>query len=179
MKRQFLPWFFFGGGVIAFSCPAVETHSLEARVDLRATVHYPVCKINGDKTLEVNFLEISPDKVDGTMYAQTKTVALDCPAGIDKLSPWVRIDGSQASFGTKNNVVAATVEGSESSLGIALFKGTQPQANALALNTWSELDITDVANSQFTFTAVPVKKEGIQLPAGMFSASATMRLEYR
>lgn len=179
MKRQHIRIGALLGMMVTFSGQAVNTHTMKAKIQLKATVRYPVCKINGDKVLEVNFHEIDPEKVDGTNYAETKTVTLDCPAGVDKLLPWIRIEGPQASFGTKNNVVSATVEGNESSLGIALFKGTEPRANTLALNTWNELGIGDVTGSQFTFTAVPVKKDGTELPAGMFTASATMRLEYR
>lgn len=148
----------------------------EIRVELRATIQAPVCKMNNDLLLQVVFPEINPAKIDGMSFPVTTTVKLDCPSGIDKLYPVINVQGTPATFeGAKDNVLQ--VDGIDN-LGIGLFKGHEPRANPLKLNEWVDLASSDV-DGGFTFTSVLVKKEGADLDAGEFSASATMRMEYR
>jgi type 1 fimbria pilin len=158
---------------------AVNTHKVEIKVPITGTGVASPCKINNNTALTVEFSEINPADINGEAFAQTKTVSLDCPSAAEAVGarPKIFIDGVPATFNGENNVLQTTEFPNE--LGIALYIGEEPRGYPLPLKKWNDLQARDVEGDTFTFTAVPVKKDGEELPAGVFSSSATMAIEYQ
>lgn len=160
--------------------------AVDVNIKITGTILIPPCKINGnDAEIQVSFGKMSLYNVDGQKNAQTKTVTVNCD--YYQGTPYVLIDGPVLQ-GAGDNVLKTT-GANPSALGIALYQGSDVNtAHPLRTGTGEQgkygykitrgLTGRNQASGTFTFTAVPVKYGSGALTAGMFSATATMKINY-
>ena len=123
----------------------------------------PPCKVNNDQQTNVEFGDVRIDKIDGESYAiQEIPVSITCtgtPEGQLQLS----LQGSAVS--TKDSVLQTSVPG----LGIRMKLNQQE----LPLNSW--VDVTP--DEDVSIVAIPITIAGNPLPAGEFTAAATLVIQ--
>ncbi|HAX5209942.1 TPA: fimbrial protein [Escherichia coli] len=158
--------------------------AVDVTINITGEIRVSTCRINSDTEIQVSFGEMSLYDVDGQKNAQTKTVTVDCDS--DQGTPYIRIDGTVLQ-GAGDNVLQTTGANS-STLGIALYQGEDVNTTYPLMTGAGEgqygykitrgLTIGTGASGTFTFTAVPMKYGSDALTAGMFSATATMSINY-
>lgn len=128
----------------------------------------PPCEINGGQPVEIDFGEVGINKIDGENYSQTFTLTYDCQgASTDKI---LRYLGNVTAFD------AAAVQSNMANFGIRLAHRTsEGEVSPLTVGS-SLLLAADVGSSSFIVT--PVKKAGVELLEGAFTAGATLQLNY-
>lgn len=124
----------------------------------------PPCVINGDRPIEVDFDEVVTTRVDGYNYMREVPYSVQC-TGATSNDMVMRIQGEGAGFGT--NVLGTN----QANLGIALLNNDKPQP----LNSAIKFTYPDTPKLK----AVPVKFPGSTLKAAVFSAGATMKVDYQ
>lgn len=135
-------------------------------VTVKVTVVRPPCSINSGNPITVDFgNEVMTTRVDGNAYRQKVNYTLNCTSPL-KNAMKLTISGSAASF---NSDLLGT---NQNGLGIQL-----QNSNAVPVPINSTVRF-NYPNIPILF-AVPVKKTGVTLGGGMFSASATMAVEYQ
>lgn len=141
----------------------------EGDITFRGTLlEYPPCEINGGQPIEIDFGEVGVNKIDGENYAQTFTLAYDCEGtSIDKV---LRYIGNVTAFD------AAAVQSTIPDFGIRLAHRSST-GNISAFEVGKTIPIASYVGSS-TFIATPVKKAGVELREGAFTAGATLQLEY-
>ncbi|HGM5966642.1 TPA: fimbrial protein [Serratia marcescens] len=135
-------------------------------ITVSVTVLAPLpCVFDGNKPIEVNFGdEVLTTRIDGSNYRMPVVYLLTC-SGQGKNAMKLQIAGSGASFNSQ--LLQTNVNG----LGIALLRnGTR-----IPLNSWQNFTYPSLP----TLEAVPVRQAGVELPAGEFNASATLRADYQ
>ncbi|WP_368925982.1 fimbrial protein [Serratia marcescens] len=136
-----------------------------ATVTVKVTVVAPPpCIINGNRVIEVNFGDVIAPRVDGSQYLQTVDYSLECE-GRTSNAMKLAIQGNPTSF--DNTALQTNV----ADLGIALRANGKP----LAINSW----VNFTYPSKPVLQAVPVKRAGVSLPGGNFSAGATLQVLYQ
>lgn len=160
--------------------------AIDVNIKITGTILIPPCKINGnDAEIQVSFGKMSLYDVDGQKNAQTKTVTVNCD--YYQNTPYIQVTGDVLS-GAGGNVLKTT-GANPSTLGIALYQGSDVDpAHPLRAGAGEQgkygYEITrgltgrNRASGTFTFTAVPVKYGSGALTAGVFSATATMKISY-
>lgn len=149
-------------------CCASSVQAAE-NMSFRGTLlEYPPCEINDGQPVEIDFGEVGINKIDGKNYSRTFTLTYDCQgASTDKI---LRYLGNVTAFDT------AAVQSNIANFGIRLAHrssdgGVSPLTVGSAL-----LLAADVRSS--TFVVTPVKKAGVELLEGAFTAGATLQLNY-
>lgn len=125
----------------------------------------PPCTINGGSNIEVDFQDVGVNKVDGVNYLKPVNYSITCLPGT---LPWemvLTVKGVATSF------EPSALQSSVSDLGIRLLQSGVP----LNLNTL--LMINPLAPP--VLEAVPVKRPGVSLGTGGFTASATLLAQYQ
>lgn len=150
------------GGLLLLphSLMAVNT----ATVTVKVTVVTPACTVNGNKAIEVDFKEVTTTRVDGINYRQPVPYTLSCP-GAASNTLRLQIQGNAADFDGQ------ALKTSAAGLGIRLKNGN---AN-LAVNGWVNFNYPNKP----VLYAVPVRKLNAVLPGGVFTATATMKVDYQ
>lgn len=158
----------------------------DIQINISGEIFTPPCKINGNDTaIHIPFGRIALQKVDGRNYAETRTVRITCDYYRGK--PYIRLEGAVLS-GVGDNVLRTSGANTDA-LGIALYQGgsvdsTYPlkigagEQGKYGFAIKKGLSVLNVANSEFTFTAVPLKYGRTDLKAGAFSAAMTMSINY-
>jgi type 1 fimbria pilin len=124
----------------------------------------PPCVINGDQEISVNFTdEVMTTKVDGINYRQPVIYTLSCTAASANTLK-MQIRGINSGF-------ANSLQTSNTDLGIALSSDTL----ALPVNSWLNFNLP----SQPALFATLVKRPGATLKAGVFTATATILVDYQ
>lgn len=126
----------------------------------------PPCVINGNQPIEVNFGDdVMTSRVDGTSYKKMPIAyQLNC-TGLFNNALRMQIEGIGAGF---NNKLLNTNKGN---LAIALLNN----GTALGVNSWFNFTYP----TKPTLEAVPAKNPTGALTGGAFSATATMKIDYR
>ncbi|MGQ6230874.1 fimbrial protein [Serratia sp. IR-2025] len=130
-------------------------------------VDMPPCNINDGQPLDIEFGEMGINKVDGTNYAQTFTIIYDCEGtSKDKV---LRYLGNVTAFDK------AAVQSNIADFGIQLRHSRNESVTPFEVG--QTIPIASYTSSS-TFIATPVKKAGVELREGAFTAGATLQLEY-
>lgn len=128
-------------------------------------VEPPPCTINSGSTIETDFKDVGINKVDGINYRQSVSYTITCSSGT---LPWemvLTVKGVATSF------ESSAVQTSVSDLGIRLLQDGTP----FDLNTSLIINPTTPP----VLEAVPIKRPGVQLTTGGFSALATLLAEFQ
>ncbi|HBR2043248.1 TPA: fimbrial protein [Klebsiella pneumoniae] len=160
--------------------------AVNMNIKIKADVFIPPCKINGgNEDIKVHFDKMSLYEVNGYKNAKTTTVTINCE--YYQGTPYIRMDGPLLSGSGDNNVLS-TQGTNPSTLGIALYQGSDVNASyPLKIGPGDQgkgykitrgLTGQNAREGEFTFTAVPYKNGTGTLNAGVFSATATMSIHY-
>lgn len=142
--------------------PSVAVAS--STVTMRATIIVPACTINGSRPVDVDFGDVSTDRVNGVNYAQPLNFTLNC-TGLTSPALKVQLTGTGAVFDSTSLRTSVT------DLGVAF---TDAAGNRMALNAdWLNFTYPSLP----VVKAVPVMRPGGTLPAGGFTAAATLVIE--
>ncbi|HEP1044392.1 TPA: fimbrial protein [Serratia marcescens] len=136
-------------------------------VTVKVTIRAPLpCVLNARLPIEVDFGdEVVTTRIDGSAYRQPVKYSLSC-SGQGKNAMRLQFRGSGAAF--DGAVLQTSVQG----LGIAFELAQQKR---LSLNSWVNFTYPDLLE----IYAVPVKRPGVELPTGEFTAAATLRVDYQ
>lgn len=136
-----------------------------ATVTVKVTVVAPPCEINNNNLIEVKFgNDVMTTRVGGDYKKMPIVYSVQCKGGASNAVRML-IDGDGAAF---DGQVLGT---GKTDFGIALLSN----GNRMPINTWLDFNYPDLPKLE----AVPVKRTGASLTGGPFSASATMKVEYR
>lgn len=127
----------------------------------------PTCIISDDKVLDIAFNTVGVKKVDGVNYKQTIPYTVECKGEPDTTPLNLTVTGTAESFDE------AAVTTNASGLGI------QIQADGVPLKLNTARATTLGALSSLVLTAVPVKDPATELTAQIFSATATLKVDYQ
>jgi len=146
---------------------AAGTVYASSNVTVKVTVLAPLpCVLNEKQPIEVDFgNEVMTTRIDGQKYREKVGYRLRCD-GQGKNAMRLQIKGTGAAFDT------AALQTGVNGLAIAF---EQPAGKRLPINSWVNFDYPNLPD----LYAVPVKKSGVDLPAGEFSATATLRVDYQ
>ncbi|WP_261467571.1 fimbrial protein [Serratia fonticola] len=152
-------------GLVALLSAAPLLASAVTTITVKVTVMpTPPCVINDDKVIEVDFGEVVAPQVDGVQYQRTVNYTLECEADAPNAMK-LQVQGSPTTFDP------SALRTNFANFGVALRVNGQP----LVLNDWVDFTYPQTPLLQ----AVPVKKAGVTLPGGNFSAGATLMLSYQ
>ncbi|WP_213793643.1 fimbrial protein [Klebsiella aerogenes] len=144
---------------------------LAATVTVQGIVVQPACTINSGTTIEVPFGdEVLTTRIDGKEYdKQLVDYTVECDGDMSAGGALqLSISGTNASFGS--GLLQTSVTG----LGVQFLNGS----SALALNTGlAKFDFN--SGSQPVIYAVLARDPSVTLPAGAFSATAMMSVDYQ
>lgn len=162
-------WFLRGCLVALFTSMAGASMTVmagrTATVTVKVTVvEVPPCTINGNRVIEVDFGDVIVPQIDGHRYLKPVNYSLECTGQLTNAMK-LAIQGNPASF--DNSALKTSVDG----FGIAMRVNGQP----LAINNW----LNFVYPNKPVLEAVPVKRAGVELPGGEFSAGATLMVQYQ
>ncbi|MEL5308184.1 fimbrial protein [Serratia nevei] len=136
-------------------------------VAVKVTVLAPLpCVLNEKQPIGIDFgNEVMTTRIDGQAYRQKVNYRLSC-SGQGKNAMRLQIKGASAAFD------ATALQTNVNGLAIAF---EQPVGKRLPVNGWANFDYPNLPD----LYAVPVKKTGVNLPTGEFSAAATLRVDYQ
>lgn len=136
-------------------------------VTVKVTVLAPLpCVLNEKQPIEIDFgNEVMTTRIDGTNYRQKVGYTLTC-SGQGKNAMRLQIKGVGAAFD------ATALQTNVNGLAIAF---EQPVGKRLPVNGWANFDYPNLPD----LYAVPVRKNGVELPTGEFTAAATLRVDYQ
>lgn len=149
----------------ALGAPMAVLAGRTATVTVKVTVvEVPPCTINGNRVIEVDFGDVIVPQIDGNRYLKPINYSLECTGQLTNVMK-LAIQGNPTTF--DNSALKTDVE----DFGIAMRVNGQP----LAINNW----INFVYPNKPVLQAVPVKRTGVDLPGGEFSAGATLMVQYQ
>lgn len=124
-----------------------------------------VCEINDGETVHVDFgSNLQSRQIDGVNFMKTIEYTLVCEDLVSS-DLEMQFDGTATSF--SDEYLATDREG----LGIKLYMNGE----SMPLNTWMPFTWPEVPVLQ----AAPVKSDDTALETGVFSASATLKIQYQ
>ncbi|WP_447879501.1 fimbrial protein [Serratia fonticola] len=150
---------------LSISFPSFGTNS-SAIINISGTVlSAPSCIINEHNIITVDFgRNISSLRINGSNYIRSIDYSLVCKNNYSN-SMKIMIEGTGASF--NNRALSTTL----TDLAISIIVNGQQQD----INSWTTFSYPIKPVLQ----AVLIKRSGVQLPAGDFSAGATLRVDYQ
>jgi len=153
--------FLSGTSWLLFAEPVTGASTMTVKV----AVFAPPCVLNDNKAIEVNFGdEVMTTRIDGSNYRTSLEYSFTC-SHPQKNSMRLLVGGT--SFGIDNNLLRTSVNG----LGIAFLK----DSSRIALNSWQNFTYPKLSRLE----AVLVKQTDVTLITGVFTASATLRVDYQ
>ncbi|MER5116735.1 fimbrial protein [Serratia marcescens] len=155
-------WQCFSSLALGIIVPGVWASN--SMLTVSVTVPAPVCIINGNQPVEVDFGQVLAHRVNGDNYRRQVNYSVSCPNDY-KNAMKIQLDGKAAEFDPE------VLDTSISGLGIRLFNGD----GKLPVSSW--LNFT-YPNAPILYAA-PVKQENATLVYGEFSAVAMMRVVYQ
>ncbi|MBK5436007.1 fimbrial protein [Pseudomonas sp. TH32] len=139
--------------------------SSSSTINVTVILTAPPCTVNNNSIVVVDFgSDVQTTLVDGSYKIMQVPYTLQCPAGAPRTMN-IRIDGTGAAF--DRNVLGTNI----SNFGIAILNG----GTRLPINSSKDFTYPNLPQ----LYAVPVKRTGATLSGGVFSAVATMRVEYQ
>lgn len=149
--------FFHTSGVLAASSSMVQIKVV--------VVSPPPCTINGDRVIDVNFgSDVVTNRVNGANYLQVVDYTLECSSSASNAMK-LQIQGTPTAFDS------GALQTNISNFGIALRANSLP----LKINDW----VNFTYPNKPLLEAVPVKRAGVTLAGGDFSAGATLMVAYQ
>lgn len=125
-------------------------------------VSAPLCQINEDKAINIEFEDVVIQRINGINFAKTVPFNINCSAGFSGELD-LMIKANAASF---NSDAIAT---NDNNLAIQLFINEKPQI----LNTFQPINWRE----SLELKAVPIKNTPSNPSAGAFTAVATLSVE--
>lgn len=159
--------------------PSVNAISIPIKIT--GKIYTPPCKIENNQNFKISFGNILLKKVNGINYATTATVKVSCSYFQGR--PYIHLSGGTGLLpGAPDNVLKTTGV-NHLTLGIALYQGKgvdkkTPLRVGYSYEIIKGFSALNTKSSNFTFTAVPYKKDSSKLEAGTFSASVMMNISY-
>ncbi|WP_145513885.1 MULTISPECIES: fimbrial protein [Yersinia] len=146
-------------------CFPAMAQTTVATVTVKVTLSAPPCVINYNNLIEVNFgNDVITNRIDGEYKKMPIVYSIQCTGGA---SGAVRM----AILGNDANFDYRVLRTNKTDLGIELLNNGQ----LLPINSWLNFSYPTLPKLE----AVPVKRFGASLTGGLFSAGATMKVEYR
>ncbi|MFP2693927.1 fimbrial protein [Enterobacter ludwigii] len=134
-------------------------------VNVTGVVVEGVCEINNGETIHVDFgSNLQARQIDGTNFMKAIEYTLACEDLISN-DLEMQFEGTATSF--SGDYLATDREG----LGIKLYMNGE----SMPLNTWVPFTWPEVPVLQ----AAPVKSDSTEPETGVFSASATLKIQYQ
>ncbi|MGP6457482.1 fimbrial protein [Enterobacter ludwigii] len=158
--------FFFGmmiGSLISLSLIHPVYASLT--VNVTGVIVEGVCEVNNGETLNVDFgNSLRSSEIDGENFLKSIDYTLACE-DLASNDLEMQFEGNATSF--SDNYLATDKEG----LGIKIYINGE----VMPLNTWTPFTWPDLPALQ----AAPVKDDSSEIETGVFSASATLKIQYQ
>lgn len=133
-------------------------------VNVTGVVVEGVCEINNGETIHVDFgNNLQPRLIDGENFMKAIEYSLTCE-DLTSNDLEMEFEGIATSF--SEDYLATDREG----LGIKLYMNGE----SMPINTWMPFTWPEVPVLQ----AAPVKSEATEVETGVFSASATLKIQY-
>ena len=158
----------FYAGMLLFLVSGILSESGWAEDNLRfrgTLIESMPCKVSSNNIIEVDFgSDVQTTLVDGSYKKMEVPYTVLCPPGAPSAMN-IRIEGTGAPFDSKVLMTNIT------DFGIAILS----DGTALPINSTKDFTYPNLPR----LFAVPVKRPGATLIGGVFSAAATMRVEYR
>lgn len=149
--------------VIALTLTPASWSSLT--VNVTGVVVEGVCEINNGETIHVDFSSnLQPRLIDGENFMKAIEYSLTCE-DLTSNDLEMEFEGIASTF--SEDYLATDREG----LGIKLYMN----GVSMPLNTWMPFTWPEVPVLQ----AAPVKSEATEVETGVFSASATLKIQYQ
>ncbi|CAI1035007.1 Minor fimbrial protein prsF precursor [Serratia liquefaciens] len=146
-------------------CFPAMAKTATATVTVKVTVVAPPCEINNNNLIEVNFgNDVMTTRVDGEYKKKPVIYSVQCK-GAASGAVRMRIDGDGAAFD------GGVLKTNKTDFGIELLNN----GKRLPIKSWLNFNYPTLPNLE----AVPVKRAAARLSGGVFSAGATMKVEYR
>ncbi|HEJ7990411.1 TPA: fimbrial protein [Serratia liquefaciens] len=160
--RGYLP----GCGLVALMVLYGPQAQAVATIKVTVTiVAPPPCVINNNNLIEVNFgNDVMTTRIDGSYKKQSVLYSVECKNASNNAMK-MQIQGNSAVFDSE------VLQTNKDDLGIALLRN----GNRQPLNAWLNFTYPNLP----TLEAVLVKQAGATLSGGVFSAGATMKVEYQ
>lgn len=126
----------------------------------------PSCEVNGGETIEIDFGDVSIDRIDGNNYKHLLGLNITCEG-----TRWDQSVSLTYTFsGTPTDFNPAAVATDVDGLGVEI------RQNDIAFNLGSVLDVNEL--SPPTLEVVPVKRKGVNLSERAFEAWVGITVEY-
>ena len=129
----------------------------------------PLCKINDDDQVRVDFERIDIQKIDGIQYRKKLEYQISCEkvpenhGGVFRLT----LSGNAASFSPTRSAILSNV----SQLAIQVYQNDQP----FVLGVPIRVSLNNIP----ILEAVPIKAEDAKLQENPFEATATLQVDYQ
>ncbi|ENE2355451.1 fimbrial protein [Serratia marcescens] len=138
-------------------------------VQVKVTVVQPLpCTINGGNPIEVDFGdEVMTTRIDGQRYRTPIDFSFTCN------NPYKNAMRMQIRGGTVNFGQGLLLGTSRDGLGIAILR--QENGTRLPMNFWLNFTYPN----PIKLDAVPVKRAGVELATGEFTAAATLQVDFQ
>lgn len=157
----------------------------DVNIKISGEIHIPPCLINNGSPIEIDFGKISIQKI-GTIgssnFQKITKVSLQCD--FSDGTPYLSVKGNKALNAEVLNTNGVNVN----KLGIALYLGDSISNTNIVINSTDNSGYgqeistgilqTNVRDTEFVFTSVPVKIGQSNLDAGPFTAIATFSIHY-
>lgn len=164
------------GGILGMSLMLMLTNVHIVNADWRfegTLVLPPVCQLNQDNPIQVPFGKVGVRKLDGEAFKQDIPYQIKCEG--DEGQPWnvtLMFSGTLAGAGFDNStLVTAAGADNEGKLGIQIQKNGIP----LELNQPFLIN----ASEPPALSATPVKRPGVELVGGDFTATGTLTIDFQ
>lgn len=154
-------------GMILLMLPALAL-SEQINVNVKIKIVTPPCTINNGQPIDIDFGDVETSSIDGIAYQMPVNYSLLC-SGLSSPALKMQIAGVQASFDSS----AVEVSGNPG-MGIRIMRDGQKQD----VNSWFNFNYTGPASAPKLYV-VPVKAAGSTLTEGIFSAIATLKVDYQ
>jgi type 1 fimbria pilin len=129
------------------------------------------CEVNNNEDMQIEFGDIQIREIDGVNHSQIIALSLVCEGGSSIMLTHIGTATAFNKAAVQTNVadfgIQLTEYHSQGGLGVPLNIGVQVKAHE---NTAGAKNIL--------LSAVPVKKPGAELAAGVFQGVSTIQLEY-
>ena len=159
---------------------SINVRAMDVSVQITGEILAPPCQINNGKVIEVDFGNISATSISGTHNWRKIDVPVSCEYANG--NAYVKIIGPQ--MNNNRNVLLTNVK----NFGIALYQGDGNTTELIlgdgeyregeSIGYPIQTGLVGKENGVFTFTAIPFKDAGKNIPIGSFISSARIEITY-
>lgn len=134
-----------------------------------ALIAPPLCKINDDERVDLNFDRVSIEKIDGVQYRKILDYSISCEdipenhGGVFNLT----LSGKAASFSPTRSAILTNID----QLAIQVYQNGKPFVLGVPIRiSLNQIPILE---------AVPIKAEDAKLQEKPFEATATLQVDFQ